>query len=146
MKFLILVSLVLVCLGTVVPGENSSTKNSYVKCDVSVKQKKLKPGGDGELLITLIPKQGIHVNLDPPLNVKLDSSEAVSSVGKVLIPQKDTVLDTSKPIRLPFTLSKKVKPINVTIRGTVTYFYCSESDGWCSKFKQPIEVKFTVIK
>ena len=145
-KFFISCCLVLVFLSTVIGGDNPPTKNSFVASSVSLKQKKIKAGTEGELLITLTPKKGIHINLDPPLSVKLDSSDAVSSIGKPFIPKKDTIFDTSKPIRFPFTVSKNVKPGNITIQGILTYFYCSETDGWCSKFKQPLVVKLTVVK
>ncbi len=146
MKTFVLTILIALSLWTYVAEGSTPKKNPFVASDVTFKQKKLKPGAEGTLLITLTPRQGIHINLEPPLSVLLDSSNAISSVGKVAITQKDTVLDVSKPIRLTFTLSKKIKPGKVTIGGVVTYFYCSESDGWCSKFKQQFEAKLTVIK
>jgi len=147
MKLILAVFLSFVLLLVVVlAGVDSKSENSYVQCSVAIKQKSLRPGTATQLLISLRPKKGIHINLDPPLQVKLDSAEIVSSVGKPEIPRRDTVLDLSKPVRLSVTISPKAKPGSFTVRGTVTYFYCSETEGWCSRFKQPIEFKLTVVR
>ena len=146
MKTLVLTILIVLFLWDSAIAGNTPQKNPYVNCSVSVKQKKLKSGAKGELLITLTPRQGIHINLEPPLSVTLDQSKAIASLGNIAIAQKDTILDVSKPIRFTFTLAQSIKPGKVTIGGAVTYFYCSETEGWCSKFKQQFEAKFTLIK
>ena len=146
MKFLLLACLAFSALSTTAGSESRSAKNTNVASVVRLNKNRLHAGTEGEILITLTPNKGIHINLDPPLSIVLDSSDAISSVGNADVPKKDTVLDVSKPIRLSFSLSKKIKPGSVTIRGTVTYFYCSEIEGWCSKFRQPFEVKLTVVR
>ncbi|MBI1808057.1 MAG: hypothetical protein HYR76_13540, partial [Ignavibacteria bacterium] len=53
-------------------------------------------------------------------------------------------LDASKPIKQSFTLAKSTKAGSLSFKGTLTYFFCSDADGWCSRFKQPIDVTVTV--
>jgi len=120
--------------------------NASVRCEVSMRQKSLKAGAMGQILVSLQPKKGIHINLDQPIQIKMDSAEVIASVGKPEIPMVDTLYDASKPIRLPVTISKNAKPGKFTLRGTVIYFYCSETEGWCSRFKQPIDVQCTVTR
>ncbi len=120
--------------------------NASVGCEASMKQKSLKAGATGQILVLLQPKKGIHINLDQPIQIKMDSSEVIASVGKPEIPMIDTLYDASKPIRLPVIISKNARPGKFTLRGTVVYFYCSETEGWCSRFKQPIDIPCTVTK
>jgi hypothetical protein len=127
----------------------STSTNKYVEYSAILKPDKLKPGSVGQLLITLKPQRGIHINLDPPLSVILDSSVALISSGKIDIPRmkKEKFLDPTKPIGVPFTLARSLAPgTRVTLKGTLTYYYCSDAEGWCSRFKQPVDIQCTVVK
>jgi hypothetical protein len=138
-------SLALLAAGASAFGERPD-ENASVRCEVSMKQKSLKAGATGQILVSLQPKKGIHINLDQPIQIKMDSAEVIASVGKPEIPVIDTSYDASKPIRLRVTISKNAKPGKFSLRGTVIYFYCSDTEGWCSRFKQPIDVQCTVTK
>ena len=130
---------------TISPGADRPS-NSDVSFSATLKESSVKSGGSGTLLITLRPKNGIHVNLNPPITVTFDSNSIVATAGRLEVPKADTVLDASKPIKLPLRFSKTLKSGTATIRGTVTYFYCSEAEEWCSRFKQPFEVAVSVRK
>ena len=127
-------------------GESPASSNEYVKCTVGLRQRMLKAGATGTILITLEPKKGIHINLTPPISVALDSTGVVVASSTRELPKVKTYLDTSKPIKYSFTLSGALKPGPQVISGVLTYFYCSDADGWCSKFKQPINLKIDVVK
>lgn len=147
MKFAVSLSLLFVLISSVAfAGGPSSATNQYVSCKVNLGKRTLQPGSTGEMLITLKPSAGIHINLTPPISLTLDSSTTVTPMGSPEIPKKKKFLDVTKPIRQPFTVSPALKPGTVTIKGTVTYYYCSDAEGWCSKFKQPIELSIRVVK
>jgi hypothetical protein len=145
-RYTILVFLVLTAT-LLIAGDKSKT-NEFVAVKVTAQKSTLKAGSTGELIVNFKPKSGIHINFDPPVTVKLDSAEAVTASGKTIVPPptKDKYLDITKPVRQQFTISKSVKPGKVTLKGIISYFYCSGSDGWCSRFKQPFEVSLTVVK
>lgn len=126
--------------------QSAPKTNRYVAFNISVSEKKLKAGGKGAFLITLTPQKGIHVNLTPPMNFTLDSSGIVAELGKIQPTAKETLLDASKPVLQPFVLTSKASPGSSILHGTLVYFYCSDSEGWCSKFSQPFDVKVTVVK
>lgn len=125
-------------------GGDVPTANKYVTCRVSINKKSLKPGSTGKLLITLAPARGIHINLNPPIALLLDSSDSVTRKGSPEIPRKEKFLDVAKAIKQAFVLSPASRPGIVTIRGTIIYYYCSDAEGWCSKFKQAIEMPIRV--
>jgi hypothetical protein len=141
-------SLLLLQAGAIVRGAHPSPgENQYVKAAFSLTAKTLKAGGKGELQITLKPRDGIHINLTPAVTVSLDTLGGAVAPGPPDIPkaQKKEYLDTSRPIKQPFTLSRDLKPGPLVLKGVVTYFYCSAAEGWCSRYKQPIEVTVTVV-
>lgn len=106
----------------------------------------MKPGDTGELSITFKPKKGIHINLDPPLSIKFDSTDVITTLGKPVIPKakKDNYVDIDKSVKQRFTLSNKMKSASVVLKGILSYFYCSGTDGWCSRFKQPFEFTISI--
>ena len=144
---IVIMSIVLLSSCTIAGGTRPP-ENKYVKCDIVLQKKQLKAGTTGQLLITLKPIRGIHVNTIPPAEVKLDSANIIAGVGKLEIPksEKTGYMDTKKQITLPFTLTQNLKAGHALLKGTLTYFFCSDADGWCSKFKQPIELNITIVK
>jgi hypothetical protein len=129
-------------------NDKSSPENKYVSCDIVLKQKAIKIGATGDLLISLTPKKGIHINLIPPIDIKFENTKMFTSIEKLNIPQNEntTYVDISRPIKQSFTLAKKLKPGTIAMKGTLSYFYCSDAEGWCSKFIQPIDLKITVVR
>ena len=147
MKYGLLFAIIVIGFTSLFAGGQSAPKtNTYVAFDSRVKERSLKAGGSGSILFTLTPQKGIHVNVTPPLSLSLDSASLISTAGKLRITKLDTLLDSSKPIIQPITLSAKATAGPAILRGTLTYFYCSDSEGWCSKFNQPFEVKISVAK
>lgn len=130
-------------------GGPPPSENKYVKFSASLKQDKLKAGSKGLLLIKLEPQSGIHINLQPPMSLKLEDTSAVRLGSKLEFSKikKDTseFLDASKPITQPFMIVKDAKPGVATLTATLTYFYCSDADGWCSRFRQPVDMKINVV-
>ncbi len=135
-----------VTIAIVVRAQTPLQSNEHVKFSISLKEKSLRPGATGNLLVRLQPKRGIHINLKPPISIAIDSSAIIARAGTPDIPKADTFLNSSKPIKQPFTLTKNAKRGAAVLKGTITYFYCSDADGWCSRFKQPFEVMVKVAK
>ena len=95
------------------------------------------------LLFTLRPKKGLHINLEPGMMITADSAGGVFLAGQPQIPTDTSThyLDQSAPIRQQFRLSKPAAGDSVTVTGSMTYYYCSDTEGWCSRFKQPFSLK-----
>ena len=147
-KIFILAGIAIIFSSFLLAGEKPPATNKYVKVEIAVQQKQLQAGTTGQLLISLKPQKGIHINIQPPLSVTLDddSSAALSGTMVFSTVKKDTLelLDSSKPIKQSFTLAKQIKPGKMFLKGSFVYFYCSDAEGWCSRFKQPFNVEVTV--
>jgi hypothetical protein len=124
------------------------TKNKFVACDIVLKQQELKIAENGEILISLTPKKGIHINLTPPMSIKIEKSKYFTTVGNLDIPKDENTsyMDISRPIKQIIKLDKKPQKGFVAIKGSLDYYYCSDAEGWCCKFTQPIDLKVKVAK
>ncbi len=142
----ITVVVLLLSLAFFIGAGTSPVTNEYVKSTISVKEKSIKAGTRGTLLISLVPKKGIHINLTPPIVITLDSASTIEAIGKLGISKIDSFLNPLKPIEQSIQLSKKIKPGSIDIKGIITYYYCSDAEGWCSRFKQPFSVTVKVTK
>ena len=125
----------------------STVKNEYVRCEIVLQQKELKAGSSGYVLFSFMSKKGFHVTTDPPFQISLDTLQQFFTLGKAEF-SKDTngYLSPEQTVRQPLTVAKMVVPGSYDLKGTLIYYYCSESDGWCSRFKQPIELTLKITK
>jgi len=120
--------------------------NDYVKLDVRPAQAAMCPGGNGEILLHFAPVDGIHVNADPPVDFSLDTTvTAIQLNGNPVMTSDESTgyLSAAMPVKQKIKLHSTAAPGPVTVKGTVTYFYCSDGEGWCKRQKDPVE--FTIL-
>jgi hypothetical protein len=143
-RFLIAV-LLLFALAEADAGDFSS--NEYVRLEVRPVPGKMRPGSSGHIELRFLPSPGIHVNADPPVAFSLDSAGAAVLKGKPVITKDSTTgyLSTTVPVRQEMALPRKTAPGQLTVRGTVTYYYCSDDEGWCNREKEPVEFTIAVV-
>lgn len=125
-------------------GEKS--ENEYVDVTITLKPKEVKSGGKVQLLVTFKPQKGIHINLDPPIEFEFDKELVINGKAKIPKMKKDDYLNTEKPLIQNLRIKKNLSPGTHTIKGKLNYFYCSDTEGWCSRFSQPINLNITIIK
>lgn len=125
---------------------DAKDENEYVQVNYLIKPTELKPGGEAKLIINFQPTQGILINLKPPIKIEIDNKIAVLKNVDLPKSKSGEYLDHNKPITQTIKLNRGLKPGKVTIKGNLTYFYCSEKEGWCTKAKQPIELNIIVKK
>lgn len=141
--FLNLLGLVLVL---VLSRGTAQHENPHVKLESRLASTIVKPGGTGEIILSLTPAEGIHINTDPTLEVELEKSRYVHPVGITSLTKdiKTGYLDANRPVRFAFRLSKDAAKGKHVLKGTVRYFYCSDVEGWCNRFEQPLELSIVV--
>ncbi len=93
-----------------------------------------------------------RVNEEPAPRLKLDEAQ------KVLLGQKPAkaapaetpkagefkYLDTAVPFVFPVSLGPGARPGAHSVRGAVTFFYCSKRDGWCRKGAADVEIPVSI--
>ena len=144
----IILSLLIVIAVSSPGGSSTPEKNEHVGFQARLSQGTLKPGSSVEVLIVLTPKEGIHVNTDPSMEFQWNRNRYINFDSTTSLPkdEKTGYLDPSKPVRYSMTLSRTIPAGKHTVKGAVRYFFCSDSEGWCNRFVQPVEFSFTVIR
>lgn len=121
--------------------------NDYVRLEVRSVPGTMRPGSNGIIELRFLPAHGIHINIDPPVSFSLDSTDGLNLKGKTVMTADSGTgyLLTSVPVTQAVTLDREIAPGRRTMRGTVTYFYCSDAEGWCNRQKEPAEFTILVI-
>jgi hypothetical protein len=108
-----------------------------------------KPGADAAIAVMLEPQAaGIVVNekpaprlsLDPLQTVLVDRQTPRAAGGGEIDPSQARHLDPSVPVRFVVAIAPGTPRGTHTVRGTVTFFYCSKTEGWCKKGSSEIAV------
>lgn len=105
----------------------------------------IKPGKKGEVVVSFNLLKGYAINHTPPISLKL------TAVPGVTLAKADFTTSSKDPkskdeyyvdlptIKVPVTAAK---PGKFEVPGKLTYFFCSKSDGFCSR--QVLDVKIPV--
>ncbi|MDE3057871.1 MAG: hypothetical protein KGJ59_07935 [Bacteroidota bacterium] len=126
--------------------EHSAYDNKYVRFEFSLNQDDYAAGETGTLSLFLTPNNGVHVNTEPPVEYEFEKQAHIFFSKNAVMP-KDSVsgnLDVRKPVSISFTLDNRAAAGTYTVTGKVKYFFCSETEGWCRQFVQPLTVSIRV--
>lgn len=147
MKFLAILMLHAI-IAQAFAAENPAVENTYVKVSVSLANTTAAQGGTGKIMIAFTPIDGIHINADPPFVVKIERNGPVKLEGRpnFTTDKESGNLSIFKPVAQRFAVTRKAKPGGHDIKGTLVYYFCSDTEGWCRKFTQPIALKLNVVK
>lgn len=124
----------------------SEEENEYVKTFISLDTKEIKAGGNGNINISFKPENGIYINIEPEVEVTLDNKFAVIDTIITLSGKNKDYLDLKKPVKANFKISNNLKEGTYQLKGSLIYFYCSEKEGWCSRYKQPFNLNLKIVK
>lgn len=143
----LLLNVSIVVLSATIAADDRDGTNEYVEADAFLNATNLRPGGAGYFTISFQPKEGIFITTDPPFRLVLDTLKDVVTLRKLEFTKTESnYVDTERPVRQHFEIPKAIPPGSYRLRGTLVYFYCSDEKGWCSGFRQPIELTLTVLR
>jgi hypothetical protein len=150
MKFLSFVLFLTASLSFCVSGGEQPKENKYVRFSARMEKTTLRPGETATLSLTLTPAGGIHINLEPPMSFLPDTSQpcAVTKTGGLHFEKMDTTafLNSGRPITLQLKAGSGAAPGTCHFKGTFSYFFCSDAEGWCSRWKQPVDLTVRIGK
>ncbi len=140
------IALFLLCVFTV--NSSATSDDDYVKVDIKVSPKQLKANSQGELVIRLKPRSGIHINLEPPIQLTLEESQSIVLLPKQPKPSRTQAgyLYTKKPVRYRFKVAGAATAVTTVIKGKLTYFYCSDEEGWCRMATEDVQVSVMIAR
>lgn len=125
---------------------SSPSENKYVHVEIALQDTTIAAGTDGAILLAFSPVDGIHINTDPPVEFAIEKNSPITLTGDPdITADKETgFLSTSSPIRQQFRVSTEATPGTHFVKGTIVYYFCSDTQGWCTKFKQSVTLKLIV--
>ena len=94
----------------------------------------LRQGSAGpEVAVTFAPRDhDIKVNRSPAPRLALEPEQKRLSLKPRKAEKKEGYLDTTFPVVFPVEVLPGGRT-PATVKGTVTYYYCSKAAGWCRK-------------
>jgi hypothetical protein len=103
-----------------------------------------RPGkaGAGDVAVTFTPRDpDVRINVTPPPRLKLDESQKRLAEKPVprRAPGEEKYLDTTFPVVFPVAVLGTMHG-EETVKGSVTYYYCSHREGWCRKGTADLEI------
>jgi len=110
--------------------------------DVAAEYRPGKAAGTGEVAVTFAPKDpDVKINAAPAPRLKLDETQKVlveKTVPRKPGPPAEKYLDLTFPVVFPVAVS----PVKggETVKGALTYYYCSHREGWCRKGTADVEI------
>ncbi len=110
-----------------------------------------KPGGQAAVAVLFTPLDpDVRINQDPAPRLKLSLEQAVllqkPAAAPPAVPVEPGVaryLDTDTPIRFPIAMAPGASKGKQSVKASVSYFYCSKTEGWCRKGAS--EIEFPVV-
>ena len=130
------------------PAPDVLKNNQYVGIEVAVSSQTVKSGESAEIRLQFLPADGIHINATPAIEFTLDSSDVFVLKGRA-IQQSDALtgfLSTSVPVRQLVGIAPKASTGVQSLRGTLVYYYCSDVEGWCMRFRQRVELPIMITE
>ncbi len=118
-----------------------------IQLEASLASTTLHPGDSTDIILKFDPSEDIHLNAEPAVRVEFDSASILEPIG-ALRQEIDTeagTVKTSEPLRQRVALSRKAGPGRHSVRGTVTYFFCSGTEGWCRRKAQWVQLQVTAL-
>jgi hypothetical protein len=125
------------------PGGDES-----VRVTVALLDSVLRPGATGTLAATFVPAEDIHIIAEPAVEFNISSSKVFRLVGnpRQKVEERSGYRCLRGPVMQKFLLDNRARPGRHRLKGRLTYFYCSDSEGWCRKRVVSFERTVRVVR
>ncbi len=135
----------------VVAGEDVKITAKAVKDTVRV-------GKEARLLFEMKPNAGLHLNVVPAITLELIDAKNFTLLAKKFTPDSTSKTLTTKdgynifdpehaqPVSFTVKVEKSVKPGRYPLKAQLTYFYCSDAEGWCRFTNEEFVINLVVVK
>lgn len=134
-----------------VAGEDVKITAKAVKDTVRV-------GKEAHLLFEMKPNDGLHLNVVPAITLELIDAKNFTLRAKKFTPDSTNKTLTTKdgyeifdphhaqPVSFAVQVEKSVKPGRYPLKAKLTYYYCSDAEGWCRFTNEEFVFNLVVVK
>jgi hypothetical protein len=131
----------------------AAQEDELLKVESSVNPRQLSRGQEGKIILKLSIKEGIIISPLPDFIIEFTTQEDIVfpknfftasdlNLG-VLEEGGESVLDLSKPVEIPFTISLQAKRGSHILDGRIKYFARSRKEDWCLKSSAKFSASFS---
>ncbi len=107
---------------------------------------------EGDVVVLFTPLDpAVHLNAEPAPRLRLDPTQRVLAEAAGPTPAaarepfpNGRYLDPRVGVRFPVRLRPGATRGHHTVSGTLIYFYCSTSEGWCRRAQDKVEVSLSI--
>jgi hypothetical protein len=157
MKFIVRTSLFL-CAYLFLINTAAAFAESNVKITAKAAQDTVRAGKEIRLIFEMQPKAGLHVNIEPAIKLSLIDAKNFILAAEKFAPDSTSKTVTTKdgykifdpqhaqPVTFTVKVDKSAKPGRYPVKAKLTYYFCSDAEGWCSVANQEFVFNLVVIK
>jgi hypothetical protein len=129
-----------------------------VKITAKAANDTVRAGKETRLIFQIHPKEGLHINIEPAIKLALTDAKNFTLVMEKFVPDSASKTVTTKdgykifdpkhaqPVAFAVKVAKGAKPGKYPLKAKLTYYYCSDAEGWCSFANQEFLFNLVVIK
>jgi hypothetical protein len=127
---------------------DGGSDNSSVQCAVRFTRTTYLPADSGEIAVVLKPIKGIHVIVEQPVSFTVEFDSVLRLAGDIgQVQEKKTgYLAGGAELKQKFRLASSLAPGIYRLNASVIYYYCSDSEGWCKRHRQPVVLNLTIAQ
>jgi hypothetical protein len=121
--------------------------NNHVTCTATLSARSFRGGDTAAIRVVLKPAPGIHVNGSPLPSLRLaPGSVAVAHGSAEAAVNASGYLVADSAVIQRVSIRKDAPRGTHVLRGSVTYYFCSDTEGWCMRDQQPLELSLTITR
>lgn len=140
------------------PSVALAQETEEVKISASAKKDTVRAGRETVLVFKMQPAEGFHINAEPPIKLALIDTKDFTLAAEKFAPTANaktlTTADGYKifdpkytqPVTFIVKVVKGLKPGKYPVKTKLTYYYCSDKDGFCSFKNQEFIFNLVILK
>lgn len=129
-----------------------------VKITAKAAKDTVRAGREIQLIFQMQPAEGFHVNVEPQIKLALLDTKAFILVAGKFTPDSSTKTLTTtdgykifdpqhtQPVTFAVKAARDIKPGQYPVKAKLTYFFCSDKEGYCSFKNQEFVFTLVVVK
>jgi hypothetical protein len=139
-------------------GAAHAVAGEDVKITATAAKDTVRAGKQTRLFFRMQPREGIHVNVVPAISLELIDAKNFTLPAKKFTPDSTNKTLTTKdgyeifdprhvqPVSFAVKIEKGAKPGRYPLKAKLTYYYCSDAEGWCRFTTEEFVINLVVIK
>lgn len=129
-----------------------------VKITAQAAKDTVRAGRETKFVFQMQPAEGFHVNVEPQIKLALLETKDFTLAAEKFTPAADAktlitedgykIFDPkhTQPVTFAVKIAKGLKPGKYPVKTKLTYYFCSDKDGFCSFKNQEFVFNLVIIK